>query len=124
MPRGFLILKPNSSIRSSLFASVLRSEPIAWLLARRHSPNGGQVSNRFFLACPGDSSSSNRTRRSDRVCSLRSSDLSQLLGCLPDAIRLTGDKYQTASFWHAQGIPHPQTELVDPIESVRFGPQI
>jgi predicted ATP-grasp superfamily ATP-dependent carboligase len=35
----------------------------------------------------------------------------RLLGSLPNAIRLTGDKLATAEFWRMHGVAHPQTEL-------------
>ncbi|MBI1832864.1 MAG: ATP-grasp domain-containing protein [Planctomycetes bacterium] len=33
----------------------------------------------------------------------------RLLGSLPDAIRLTGDKLATARYWQERGVPHPAT---------------
>lgn len=36
----------------------------------------------------------------------------RLLGSMPAAIRLTGDKLETGRFWHQRGVPHPRTRPV------------
>lgn len=46
----------------------------------------------------------------------------RMLGSAPAAIGLAGDKLATAAFWHARGVPHPRTDLIDPVEFARFGP--
>ena len=46
----------------------------------------------------------------------------RLLGSSPHAIGVTGDKRATASLWHLNSVPHPMTELIDPIEFAPFGP--
>ena len=49
----------------------------------------------------------------------------RLLGSLPAAIRLTGDKLATAEFWRAKGTPHPRTALLDPVNFATFaGPWV
>src|SRR5207253_1411646 len=37
----------------------------------------------------------------------------RLLGSLPEAIRLTGDKLELARFWRKRRVPHPHTQLHD-----------
>lgn len=44
----------------------------------------------------------------------------RLLGSMPGAIRLTGDKLATAQFWHAHGVRHPRTEALPPRDAVTF----
>jgi tyramine---L-glutamate ligase len=39
----------------------------------------------------------------------------RLLGSLPSAIRLTGDKLALAEHWQECGVPHPRTQLLDPV---------
>src|ERR1019366_4990532 len=39
----------------------------------------------------------------------------RLLGSLPSAIRLTGDKLALADYWREHGVPHPRTQLLDPV---------
>jgi tyramine---L-glutamate ligase len=45
-----------------------------------------------------------------------------LLGSLPDAVRLTGDKLAMAAFWHERGVRHPRTESLDPQRFASFPP--
>ncbi len=46
----------------------------------------------------------------------------RLLGSLPAAIRLTGDKLATANFWHERGMRQPRTEPLDPQGFASFAP--
>lgn len=46
----------------------------------------------------------------------------RLLGSMPGAIRLAGDKLATAQFWHARGVQHPRTEALPPRDAVTFPP--
>lgn len=46
----------------------------------------------------------------------------RLLGSLPAAIALTGDKLATAAFWHERGMRHPRTESLDPDRCASFPP--
>jgi tyramine---L-glutamate ligase len=49
----------------------------------------------------------------------------RLLGSLPKAIELTGDKLATADFWRRRGVPHPPTQSLGPAESAPFaGPWV
>jgi hypothetical protein len=46
----------------------------------------------------------------------------RLLGSMPAAIALTGDKLATAAFWHERGVRHPRTEPLDPERFASFAP--
>jgi predicted ATP-grasp superfamily ATP-dependent carboligase len=49
----------------------------------------------------------------------------RLLGSLPGAIQLTGDKLATADFWKKRGIPHPRTQPLDRVSFASFaGPWV
>jgi predicted ATP-grasp superfamily ATP-dependent carboligase len=49
----------------------------------------------------------------------------RLLGSLPSAIRLTGDKLALADYWRERSVPHPRTQLVDPVGFASFaGPWV
>jgi predicted ATP-grasp superfamily ATP-dependent carboligase len=52
----------------------------------------------------------------DHLCRLSQTVLDvggQLLGSLPEAIRLTGDKLELAHFWRKRRVPQPHTQLHD-----------
>lgn len=49
----------------------------------------------------------------------------QLLGSLPEAIRLTADKLATADFWQQRGVRHPRTAVVESVTFAAFpGPWV